>query len=192
MNLENLKTNYLGKMISFYEKIDSTQKEIWRKIKSESIKTGELIIAEIQTNGIGTHGRTWHTTEKDNIAFSFFIEANCRIEKLEGFTKEIAETIIKVFEQQYNIMLEIKEPNDITYSGKKVGGILTETKCQSGIVKYIVVGIGINTNQKEFNTEIKNIATSIKNEFKVDIDNIKIISEFCNLIESKIIKRIGE
>ena len=192
MNLENLKTKYLGKMISFYEKIDSTQKEIWRKIKSESIKTGELIIAEIQTNGIGTHGRKWHTTEKDNIAFSFFIEANCRIEKLEGFTKEIAETIIKVFEQQYNIMLEIKEPNDITYSGKKVGGILTETKCQSGIVKYIVVGIGINTNQKEFNTEIKNIATSIKNEFKVDIDNIKIISEFCNLIESKIIKRIGE
>ena len=139
----------------------------------------------------GTHGRKWHTDEKNNIAFSFFIEANCNIENLEGFTKEIAITILEVFQKQYNIHLKIKEPNDIVFQNKKIAGILTETKCQGEIVKYLVVGIGINTNQSNFNKEIESIATSIKNEFAIKVDNTKIISEFCNLIETKIKKSIG-
>lgn len=191
MILQNLKTSYLGHNSSFYECIDSTQLEINRRITNKTIKNGELIIAEIQKNAYGTHGRKWHTDEANNIALSFFIEANCNIENLQGFTKEIAETMVGVFQKQYNINLEIKEPNDIIFRNKKIGGILTETKLQGEKVKYIVVGIGINTNQEKFNEEIKNIATSIKNEFEIGVDNIKIISEFCNMIESKIIKRIG-
>lgn len=138
----------------------------------------------------GTHGRTWYTNKENNIAFSFFVETNCDIKKLQGFTKEIAKTILAVFKNKYNIELEIKEPNDITYKGKKIGGILTETKSQGEIAKYIIVGIGINTNQVNFNEEIKDIATSIKNEFKIEIENLKIVSEFCNQIENKIKRRI--
>ena len=137
----------------------------------------------------GTHGRKWYTDEANNIAFSFFVEMNCNIKKLDKFTTEIAETLLEIFFNEYNIKLQIKEPNDIVYNGKKIGGILTETKCQGEIVKYIVVGVGINTNQEKFANEIKEIATSIKNEFKIEVDNSKIISKFCNLIEQKIIKR---
>ncbi len=89
----------------------------------------------------GTHGRKWHTDEKNNIAFSFLIKANCNIEKLEGITIEIAETIIEVLKKLYDISPEIKFPNDIVYQGKKLGGILTETKLNGKIVKDMVVGI---------------------------------------------------
>lgn len=89
----------------------------------------------------GTHGRKWHTDEKNNIAFSFVIEANCRIEQLEGMTIEIAETMVEVFRKLYQISLEIKFPNDIVYKGKKLGGILTETKLNGEFVKYVVIGI---------------------------------------------------
>ena len=51
------------------------------------------------------------------------------------------------------------------------------------IVKYLVVGIGINTNKTKFNNEIKNIATSIKNEFNIEVDNFDFITEFCNRFE---------
>lgn len=47
----------------------------------------------------------------------------------------------------------------------------------------------MNTNQKAFNEEISGIASSIKKEFDIEIDNKKIITEFCNLFESKLIKR---
>ena len=47
---------------------------------------------------------------------------------------------------------------------------------------------GIKDNKKAI--EISNIANSIKNEFNIEIDNEKVISEFCNLFENKIIKMI--
>lgn len=138
----------------------------------------------------GTHGRKWYTDENNNIAFSFLIEANCEIERLEGITLEIAETIVEVFKKLYNISLGIKFPNDIVYQDKKLGGILTETKLCGNIVKYVVIGIGINTSQEKFDEEIINIASSIKNEFHIEVDVNKVISEFCNLFEDRIIHRI--
>lgn len=138
----------------------------------------------------GTHGRTWYTEEQDNIAFSFVVNPNCKIKKLEGMTLEIAQVIVRVFKKLYNIELKIKVPNDIVYKGKKIGGILTETKLSGEIVKYIVIGIGINTNQEKFNKAIKNIATSIKSEFGITVDSNKVIKEFCKEFEEKLIKRI--
>ena len=52
MNLQNLKTNYLGRNVIFYEKINSTQSEIWKKIENNTIKNGEVIVAKKQTKGI--------------------------------------------------------------------------------------------------------------------------------------------
>lgn len=138
----------------------------------------------------GTHNRKWYTDEKDNIAFSFYIETNCNIEKLNGITIEIAKAILKVFKNLYDIDLQIKEPNDIVYKGKKIAGILSQSKSIEDTLKYLVIGIGINTNQEIFNEEISQIATSIKNEFNIEIDNTKVISSFCNLFENKIIEML--
>lgn len=75
---------------------------------------------------------------------------------------------------------------------KKIGGILTQTKLQGEKVKSIVIGIGINTNQEEMEEEIEKIATSIRKEFEIEIDNRKIICEFCNEFEKKIKSRIKD
>ena len=176
----------------FYHKIDSTQLEIWRRIEENKIDNKTVVIADIQTNGKGTHGRKWYTDEVNNIAFSFFRQINCEIDKLDGLTTEMAQIILDIFKELYQVNLQIKLPNDIFYNDKKVGGILSETKVSGNIVKYIVVGIGINTCQTEFDTEIKNIATSIKNEFGIDVYRMKIIEEFCNRFEKRISERIDK
>lgn len=153
-----------------FEKIDSTQKEAWRRLEN-----GIIISADIQTDGIGTHGRTWYTTQKGNVAFSMGLEPNAPIAKIENLTIEIAEIILKVFENLYQINLQIKHPNDIMVNNKKIGGILTETKLQGETVKQLVIGIGINTNNEE-------ISTSIKKEYGIEIDNSKVIDELCQRI----------
>lgn len=178
MELKNLKTKYLGRNCIYYKEIDSTQSEIWRLIENKTAPSGTVVYADIQTNGRGTHGRIWHTDETNNIAFSFFIEMNCNIRKLEGITLKIAEIIVDIFKIKYGIELDIKEPNDIMYKGKKLGGILTETKVIGEMVKYLVVGIGINTAKEEFSDDIKDLATSIKKEFNVDVDVENFIEEF--------------
>ena len=60
------------------------------------------------------------------------------------------------------------------YSNKKIGGILTESKVNSGIVKFLVIGIGLNTNKTKFTEDIQNIATSLKKEFSIDVNNQEI------------------
>ena len=189
MPFRNLKTKFLGKNVYHYERIDSTQKEIWRRIEKKEIKNGTIILADIQTGGIGTHGRTWYTDTKNNIAFSFYIQTDCKLQKLEGLTLEIAQTIVETFQQLYQITLHIKLPNDIVYQNKKIGGVLTQTKVQNEKVKCMVVGIGINTNQEKFAKEIKDLATSIKKEFSINVENEAVITKFCELFEKKLIER---
>lgn len=170
--------------IIHYKEIDSTQKEIWRKIEKNQLENKTIILADIQTDGVGTHGRKWYTSQKGNIAFSIGLFPNIKIDQLENLTIEIAETILEVFDNLYKIKLQIKCPNDIMINNQKVGGILTETKLQGEIVKALVIGVGINTNEDE-------ITTSIKREFNIDIDNSKVIKEFYKIFEKNIIKKIG-
>lgn len=49
--------------------------------------------------------------------------------------------MVQVFKKLYNICLDIKFPNDIVYQGKKLGGILTQTKLRGQKVEYLVIGI---------------------------------------------------
>ena len=170
--------NLDGFKIFHYKTIDSTQKEIWRRFKNKTIKDKTMIIADIQTAGIGTHGRIWHTDEENNIAFSVYFDfskKNCRVDELDGLTVRIAKKIVSIFKEMYDIDLDIKFPNDIYCNGKKLGGILTESKVQNGLVRCVVIGIGINTNQVEFADEIKEIATSVRREFGIEVDNRKVI-----------------
>lgn len=169
--------NY-GFKVFHYKEIDSTQKEIWRRVKNGSIVDRTMIIADIQTSGIGTHGRVWHTDEKNNIAFSVYFDlskSDCKVNMLDDLTIKIAENIVEIFYELYDIKLDIKFPNDIYCNGKKLGGILTETRVQNGLINCVVIGIGINTNQLVFANEIKEVATSIKREFGIDVDNKKVI-----------------
>lgn len=189
MQLENLDTKILGQTFEYYDEIDSTQKEIWRRVENNTINNGELIMANIQTDGIGTHGRKWYTDEECNVAFSFYVDVNSELKNVEGITIELARIIVKIFKEKYNVELQIKEPNDIMYNSKKIGGILTEAKTFKGIIKYLIVGIGINTNKTKFPKEIQDIATSIKKEFGIEVNNIEFVKEFCNRLEQEIIKR---
>ncbi len=191
VNLEGLETKKLGRNYIYYYEIDSTQKEIWRRINKSEIIDGTLIRAEKQTSGVGTHGRTWYTEEK-NIAFSFYMKLNCTVDKIDGLTLQIAETIIDIIKKMHNITLEIKPPNDLYFKGKKLGGILTQTKLKGNIAKFLVVGIGINNSQMNFEGEIQNIATSLKKEFGVEIEINQFLADFCNKFENIILKRIED
>jgi BirA family biotin operon repressor/biotin-[acetyl-CoA-carboxylase] ligase len=51
-------------------------------------------------------------------------------------------------------------------TGKKIGGILTETKSRGGRIVFAVIGIGVNVNsaREDFPPAVRKTATSIKIE----------------------------
>ena len=158
---KELKTKILGRTCIEFKEINSTQKYIHNQIVEETIKNGTVVIADVQTDAIGTHGRKWYTNT-NNIAFSLYMEINQNVKKLEGLTYKIAEILVQIFQEKYNINNEE--------------------------VRYVVIGIGINIAKQEFNKEIKEIATSIEQEFNINIDRNYIITEFCNRFEAEILK----
>jgi BirA family transcriptional regulator, biotin operon repressor / biotin---[acetyl-CoA-carboxylase] ligase len=68
------------------------------------------------------------------------------------------------------VAVDIRWPNDLLLHGRKCGGILVETASSAGqeaensMLRYAVIGVGINMNHKSFSDEIASIATSLRME----------------------------
>ncbi len=150
MKLDNIKNKFLGKEIKYFEVLPSTQRYVKEMDKKNEIQEGEIIFAERQTDGVGTHSRKWYTGKNNNLAFSFVLYPNCNIKNLDKLTIIIAESLVQAVKELYLITLEIKKPNDIIFQGKKLCGILTEGITEGEITKKVFIGIGFNVNETIF------------------------------------------
>lgn len=187
MDIEQIKKAYtkiIGKDIWYYDKIESTQQEAKKRVKE--LIDGTIILAENQTKGIGTKGRTWYTNTHTNITMTIVLYPNCNIIKLEGLTTKIAQVMQETIKDLYEISLQIKEPNDLLLNGKKIGGILTESATYQQKVTHLLIGIGFNVNETNFASEIEQIATSLKKEYGKNYSREQIIIGFIERLEKKI------
>lgn len=113
MPLKTINSSTICQNTICYDSIDSTQLEAWRILKNDKDLKNGIIIADYQTNGIGTHGRKWYKENKEDITFSIFLSTYSHISNLENITIRVAEIWTKIFKEKYNINLEIKNPNDL-------------------------------------------------------------------------------
>ncbi|MBT2726261.1 biotin--[acetyl-CoA-carboxylase] ligase [Bacillus sp. ISL-75] len=157
-----LTTNYIGKNIHYEESVESTQK-IAHRIASEDAPEGTVIIAEEQLSGRGRMARQWHSPKYTGIWMSMIIRPNIPLSNAPQLTLLAAVAIVQAIEEMTNLIPEIKWPNDILINGKKVTGILTELQAEADLIHSIIIGIGINVNQKkeDFPLELQEIATSL-------------------------------
>jgi BirA family biotin operon repressor/biotin-[acetyl-CoA-carboxylase] ligase len=160
--MANLTTERIGGKVLIYDSTSSTNDVAaeYAKIKQND---GLVVFAEEQTAGRGRAGNKWLSGRADSILCSIFlVENKINAELLSlTFAVAVAETIGRPGRSQ----AKIKWPNDIILNGKKVAGILLESKMDNGDSAYIV-GIGINCHQKKesFTNELQQIATSIDAE----------------------------
>lgn len=177
-----LSAKVIGSKIIYYNELDSTQKEI-RRLAEEKVENGTLVLANYQTNGVGTHDRFWISQKGMNATFSLLLYPKCRVNDLDMLTYDIANCIIETIKEISGYTLEIKRPNDIICNGKKMGGILTQIVTAGEKIKYLVIGVGINVNQVEFPRELADIATSLRKEFGQYFSREEIIAKFCDKFE---------
>ena len=187
MDLDKIKSaikynKKIGKQIEYYEEIGSTHTYA-KEIAIDKQNDGKLILAEIQTLGIGTKGRSWYTGRGKNLAVTIILHPKCKINQLEGLTIEIANKIKESIENLYGYELNIKEPNDLMLNNKKICGILTEINTIGENINYLIISFGFNVNEECFSEETKNIATSLKREYKKEFSREDILIEILKNIE---------
>lgn len=155
-----LTTRWMGHPVLYTQEIDSTNN--WAK-KEAAVggPAGLTAIADIQTQGKGRRGREWKTQGGTNIMMTVLLRPEFSPEKASMLTIVMGLSVAQAIEKETGLQAQIKWPNDVVVSGKKLSGILTEmTTCGTGI-DYVVSGVGINVNQTEFPEEIWETATSL-------------------------------
>lgn len=155
-----LQTKSLGRNIKFLDVIESTNNEI-RRMAENGAPDGTLAIAEIQTAGKGRRGRSWTSPRGSGIWMSFLLRPEFAPEYASMLTLVTAMAVERAVREETGLDCQIKWPNDIVVNGRKICGILTEMSTEEDSIRYVVVGIGINVNTREFPEEIRKTATSI-------------------------------
>jgi len=168
----NLKTRRIGRSLLVYERTASTN-DVAGHCARGADSDGLVVFTEEQTAGRGRTGATWLSRAGESLLFSFVLldfKAGNELLSL-ACAVGVAEAIGQVGGHQAGI----KWPNDVMLDGKKVAGILVESrlvawdaKRQSRVTRdgarvTTIVGIGINCHQSReaFPDQIRNTATSL-------------------------------
>lgn len=127
--------------------VDSTNTRL--KAAASSTPTGTALLAEEQSGGRGTHGRSFQSPRGDGLYLSVLIRPHVGLADLLTLTGWVAVAAREGVAKASGAPVEIKWLNDLYLNGKKLCGILTEFAllAESGEPDYVVVGMGVNMNQ---------------------------------------------
>lgn len=183
---KGLKSQFIGQNIEYFESIDSTNTYA-SKIADKSSE-GTVVIADEQTSGKGRIGRSWFS--KDGIYFSVILKPEIELVKISFLTQLAGAALLQAL-KNIGVEAKIKWPNDIILNGKKIAGILTEMSAEIDRIFYVIVGIGINLYNQEFDYEIREKATSLLKE-GYNIDREKLLQEFFKEFEKMYIDFLSD
>jgi len=175
-----LQTDFIGQEIRYFTEVTSTN-DVAKELAIKGAKEGTIVIAETQSRGRGRQGRKW-VSPAGGIWFSLILRPKTYPEDALKLTLMTAAVVAKVVSDMFRLKAEVKWPNDIVINGKKVCGILTETRTKGDIVDFVVIGVGINANINldSFPKHLRKSLTSLRKELKEDINRKRFL---CALLE---------
>ena len=164
----NLDTALIGRNVIVLNATSSTN-DIAAEYARDRYNDGLVIFAEEQTAGRGRASNKWLTGRSDSILCSVLLTRCTLSSELLCLAAAVAVA------EAIGPTARIKWPNDIFLNGKKVAGILLESKPSDCGSAYII-GIGINCHQqrRSFGRDLQGTATSIDIETETTCNRISL------------------
>lgn len=149
--------NYKDFTVYQYKNLDSTNDEAFKMADVGRIGDCEIIMALEQNKGKGRLNRNW-VSKKGNLYFSLVLRPKVDITRVPQISF-VAVVALRLALEGLIEGCEIcnKWPNDLLINGRKVAGLLLESKNGGGNCNFVVVGIGVNIASKP-NLDDKNDA----------------------------------
>ena len=178
----NLNTDFIGRNLEYYSRLASTNDEAWELI-AENVPNGSLIITDNQFKGRGRFGNKWISAPSMGLTFSLILYDLKNLHKLPLI---IGVSVCEAL-KEFNFKLKLKWPNDIILNDKKIGGILCELK-KINNVKTIVVGIGMNINEKadDFPDNLRKKAISLSMVSNITYQRERVLAKILNHFEKNL------
>ena len=161
--LSCLKTEWAGGRTVYFDATDSTNVQA-RRLAEAHAPHGTLVVSDRQDGGKGRRGRSWASPSGVGIWMSLILRPEIAPSSASMLTLAAALAVREGIQEETGLSPLIKWPNDLVLNGKKICGILTEMSTELMEIQYVITGIGINVNQREFPSEIRDTATSLSLE----------------------------
>ena len=133
---------------------------------------GTVVLADSQSGGKGRRGRVWASPAGVNLYCSVVLRPAIMPHEAPQLTFLSAVAAARAIEQTTKLVPEIKWPNDLLVSGKKVAGLLNEMSAETDGINFVILGIGVNLNMTadQFPDDLRHPATSLLLESGVPVD----------------------
>ena len=175
------------------EETESTNIDV-RKMAQNGAKEGTVIVADAQTGGKGTRGRSFSSPKGTGLYMSMLLRPEFSTRETLNITCIASIAVCRAIEKISGKRVGIKWVNDIySEDNKKLCGILTEAVFneENSAIKYAVLGIGINVYEPEngFDAKIKDIAGALFESAEIN-ENVKeklafyVLSEFWDMYKN--------
>ena len=177
-----LATTWVGRRIELFDCLPSTNREAVQLAQAD-VEHGTVVVAESQTAGRGRLSRTWFSPPGINLYCSIILRTARPPERLTEWLSWLplvsALAAAEAIEQVSSIHVSVKWPNDLLISERKVGGILCESGAGSRSDPFQIIGIGINVNggQDDWPADLRDSATSIRQERKILVDRNRLLAQ---------------
>lgn len=155
----------------------SSTNDLAKELALGGAEEGTVVIADEQTRGRGTKGRSWHSPRKMGIYASIIFRPPQSNISLLPLVAGLA--AVEAVSKSTGIKVELKWPNDLVWRRKKLGGILCESGFLGNELSFVVCGIGLNVmhSRDDFSEDIQHQAVSLKLITKKEIDSEKVLQE---------------
>jgi BirA family biotin operon repressor/biotin-[acetyl-CoA-carboxylase] ligase len=122
-----------------------------------------VVIAGQQNAGRGRLGRDWFSADPGNLYASVYFRPLLAPARMAHITLWLGLAVCDYLNRAHSIPVMIKWPNDLLLDGKKVAGMLSESRIDADVMRDFIFGIGlnINGNPAKWPADIRERATSL-------------------------------
>ena len=153
----------LGYAIHRLGVVASTQGEAAR-LAAAGAPEGTVVTATHQSAGRGRRGREWLDAPGESLLVSIVL----RPAILPGLAPQlslVAAVAVVDALGTAGVTATIRWPNDVMVGERKICGMLPEAvTTRGGTLEHVILGIGLNVNQRDFPASIRTLATSVRIE----------------------------
>jgi BirA family biotin operon repressor/biotin-[acetyl-CoA-carboxylase] ligase len=153
---------------------------------------GRVWVADEQTAGRGRGGHGWHSAAGDGLYVSVLLRPQMALLDALWLSLATGLAVRTAIAAVTGLEADIRWPNDLLLGARKCGGVLVETSVvgtQSNapaMLRYAVIGVGINVNHGAFPAELEKIATSLRQESGRSWTREALLVEFLRALQSEI------
>src|SRR6266513_3851074 len=137
----SLGESVIGRRIIVLQSTRSTNDFLLQMLTPE-LPEGFVVFAEQQTAGRGQRGNRWESAAHQGLWFSILLRPRIPLAESARLTNWAAQAIAATIRHETGLKPTIKPPNDVYLAGRKVGGVLVETKAGPGDEFTAVAGLG--------------------------------------------------